>query len=82
MPSDPPPTPVRADPLSVEQRRREAALYAALRMTMGADPMSSDVIDYAEFILTGERPPIVPLPGAPITPSPPPPAPPAPPAES
>jgi hypothetical protein len=61
---DDPPTPAppgRVDPLSVEQRRREAALYAAVRMTMGGDPSASAIIDYATFILTGDRPPDPPV---------------------
>ena len=68
---DEPPTPAppgRVDPLSVEQRRREAALYAAIRMTMGAEPKGSDVIDYATFILTGDRPPDRPVESTPPPP--------------
>ena len=46
--------------LTVEQREREAVLYTALRMIIGNDVTTADVIDYAEYLRCGDRPPLLP----------------------
>lgn len=48
------------DPLTSEQREREAAIYAAIRLCMGNEDLSTpaDLIDIAEYIRTGAKPEI------------------------
>jgi hypothetical protein len=54
------------DRLDDEQRLREACVYAAIRLAAGTDYNSSDVIDLAEYLRSGDRPPTLPYypPGA------------------